>query len=169
MVQRRADVLAGTAPADWTVQDDLLLFRGRVFVPANSPVWSTLLADAHQAGHEGTQKTLHRLRSQFHVPGMRRLVQEFVRGCAVCQRNKSEHLHPSGLLQPLTVPHQVWEDISLDFVEGFPKVHGKSVILTVVDRFSKYAHFVALGHPYTASSVARIFFDTIVMVFHLPL
>jgi hypothetical protein len=41
-------------------------------------------------------------------------------------------------------------------------VHGKSVILTVVDRFSKYAHFIALSHPYTATSVARAFFEGIV-------
>jgi hypothetical protein len=34
-----------------------------------------------------------------------------------------------------------------DFVEGFPKIIGKSVILTVVDRFSKSAHFIPLGHP----------------------
>jgi hypothetical protein len=50
----------------------------------------------------------------------------------------------------------------MDFVEGLPKVNGKSVILTVVDRFSKYAHFIALGHPYTATSVARAFFNDIV-------
>jgi hypothetical protein len=42
----------------------------------------------------------------------------------------------------------------MDFVEGLPKVHGKSVILTVVDRFSKYAHFIALGHPYCQVSRA---------------
>jgi len=32
----------------------------------------------------------------------------------------------------------------------------------VVDRFSKYAHFIPLGHPYTAASVARAFFADIV-------
>jgi hypothetical protein len=62
------------------------------------------------------------------------------------------------VLQPLQVPSQVWADISMDFIEGLPKVGGKSVILTVVDRFSKYAHFIPLGHPYTAASVARAFF-----------
>ena len=50
----------------------------------------------------------------------------------------------------------------MDFVEGLPKVGGKLVILTVVDRFSKYAHFIALSHPYTALSVTRAFFDGIV-------
>jgi hypothetical protein len=75
------------------------------------------------------------------------LVRDYVTSCAVCQRNKSEHLHPAGFLQPLPVPSQVWSDIVMDFVEGFPRVGGKSVILTVVDRFSKFAHFIALVIP----------------------
>jgi hypothetical protein len=53
-------------------------------------------------------------------------------------------------------------DISMDLVEGFPKVGGKSVVLTVIDRLSKYAHFIALGHPYSATSVAKAFFDQVV-------
>jgi hypothetical protein len=56
----------------------------------------------------------------------------------------------------------------MDFIEGLPKVGGKSVILTVVDRFSKYAHFIALGHPYTVASVARAFFDGIVRLHGFP-
>lgn len=81
----------------------------------------------------------------------------------ICQRNKTEHLHPAGLLQPLPVPQEVWIDIAMDFVEGFLKVGGKSVIRTVVDRFSKFAHFIALGHPYSATLVARAFFDNIML------
>ena len=56
----------------------------------------------------------------------------------------------------------------MDFIDALPKVHGKSVILTVVDRFSKYAHFIALSHPYTAASVARAFFDGIVRLHGFP-
>jgi hypothetical protein len=56
----------------------------------------------------------------------------------------------------------------MDFVEGFPKVGGKSVVLTVVDRFSKYAHFIPLGHPYTATSVAKAFFEGIVRLHGFP-
>jgi len=56
----------------------------------------------------------------------------------------------------------------MDFVEGFPKVGGKSVVLTVVDRLSKYAHFIALGHPYSATSVARAFFDQVVRLHGIP-
>ena len=75
--------------------------------------------------------------TDFHVPNDRVVVQDFVRACSVCQRNKSEHLQPGGLLQPLEVPSTVWSDVAMDFVEALPKVNGKSVILTVINRFSK--------------------------------
>jgi hypothetical protein len=70
-----------------------------------------------------------------------------MRSCATCQRNKPEHLHPAGLLQTLEVPLVVWADISINFIEAFPCVHCKLVVLTVVDRFSKYAHIITLNHP----------------------
>lgn len=95
-------------------------------------------------------------------------MRDFIGACAVCQKNKTGHLHPAGLLQPLEIPTSVWADISMDFIEGLPKVGGKFVILSVVDRFSKYAHFVTLGHPYTASSVACAFFTDIVRLHGMP-
>jgi hypothetical protein len=126
------------------------------------------IASAHDTGHEGIQKTIHRFRSSFDNPHALQRVKEFIKGCSVCQRNKTEHLHPGGLLQPLSVPSEVWSDISMYFIEGFPKVGDKSVILTVDDCFSKFAHFIALGHPYTAASVAKAFFDNIVRLHGLP-
>jgi hypothetical protein len=69
---------------------------------------------------------------------------------------------------PLPIPTVVWADIGLDFIEALPRVNGKSVILSVVDRFSKYCHFIALGHPYTAESVAQAFFADIVRLHGVP-
>lgn len=114
------------------------------------------------------QKTLQRFCHDFFIDHDRRLVREFVSSCVTCQRNKTEHLHPAGLLQPLDVPSQVWLDIALDIIEGLPHVNGKSVILTVVDRFSKQAHFLALSHPYTAATVAKAFLDGIVRLHGFP-
>ena len=54
------------------------------------------------------------------------------------------------------------------FIEALPKVHGKSVILIVIDCFSKAAHFIALAHPYTAVSVARAFFTEVVRLHGFP-
>lgn len=43
----------------------------------------------------------------------------------------------------------MWADITMDFVEGLPRIDGKTAILIVVDRFSKMAHFLLLAHPYS--------------------
>jgi hypothetical protein len=126
--------------------EDGLLHGSRVYVPNHGDLRHQAILLAHSAGHEGIQKTLHRLCVEFYVPGDRTLVADWVRMCTTCQQNKTETLQPAGLLQPLQVPSQVWADISMDFIEGLPKVGGKSVILTVVDRFFKYAHFIPLGY-----------------------
>jgi hypothetical protein len=75
---------------------------------------------------------------------------------------------PAGPLQPLEVPFQVWANISMDFIKGLPKVAGKSVTLTKVDCFSKYVHFIPLGHPYTAASVTCAFFNDIIRLHVFP-
>ena len=158
----------GELSAPWCVDAGLLLHGRRIFIPDASDLRHQAVQLAHGAGHEGIKKTLHRLRSDFYIPGDCALVQDWVRACEVCQRNKTDAMRPAGLLQPLEVPSQVWADISMDFIEGLPKVSGKSVILTVVDRFSKYAHFIALGHPYTAATVACAFFDGVVRLHGFP-
>jgi transposase InsO family protein len=56
----------------------------------------------------------------------------------------------------------------MDFIEALPKVGGKSIILIVVDRLSKYAHFIPLAHPYSATIVAQKFFSKIVRLHGLP-
>jgi hypothetical protein len=53
-------------------------------------------------------------------------------------------------------------------VEALPRVRGKSVILTEVDCFSKYCHFIPLAHPYSAESVAQTFFTDIVRLHGVP-
>jgi hypothetical protein len=71
----------------------------------------------------------------------------------VCQRAKAEHCHYLGLLAPLPVPTMAWAFITMDFIEGLPKSGSKDVIFVVVDRLTKYAHFLALAHSYTANTV----------------
>ncbi|GJZ98564.1 retrotransposable element Tf2 [Tanacetum coccineum] len=53
-------------------------------------------------------------------------------------------------------------------IEDPPKSQGKSVILVVVDRLSKYAHFIPLQHPFNAQQVAQSFLDNIYKLHGLP-
>jgi hypothetical protein len=162
------EICAGTRTAPWAITDGMVALEGRLFIPAASPLLPEILAAVHDDGHEGVHRTLHRLRRDFYCPNMRRLVQDFVKACATCQKYKSDHLRPAGLLQPLPVPSSVWADIGIDFIEALPRVQGKTVILSVVDRFSKYCHFIPLAHPYTAQTVAQAFFADIVRLHGVP-
>jgi hypothetical protein len=81
--------------------------------------------------------------------------------CLVCQQNKVETIKTPGLLQPLAIPSQRWEEVSMDFITGLLKSEGKTVIMVIVDRLTKYAHFCALSHPFKASTVATAFMETV--------
>jgi hypothetical protein len=56
----------------------------------------------------------------------------------------------------------------MDFIEGLPLSDSYNSILVVVDRFTKFAHFVPLRHPFTAPSVARSCVDTVVKLHGMP-
>lgn len=53
----------------------------------------------------------------------------------------------------------IWVDISMDFIEGLPSSRGKDTIFVIVDRLSKYAHFLPLSHAFSAANVAQLYFE----------
>jgi hypothetical protein len=57
---------------------------------------------------------------------------------------------------------------AMDFVGGLPRAGGKDTILVVMDRLTKYAHFLLLGHLFTAREVADAFLLHIVKLYGFP-
>lgn len=86
----------------------------------------------------------------------------------MCLRCKYETVAYPGLLQPLPIPEGVWQSIAMDFIEQLTRSKGKDTIWVVVDRLSKYAHFVALSHPFSAAELAQMFFDNIYKLHGAP-
>ena len=104
----------------------------------------------------------------FYWPRMKAEVKEYVRECDVCKRCKIELIPYPGLLQPLPIPEQAWSSVSMDFIDGLPRSVGKDNVLVVVDRFTKFAQFIGLSHPYIAQEVARVFLDRVVKLHGIP-
>lgn len=113
-------------------------------------------------------RTISLLRRHFWWPTLDKDTREFVAACVVCARGKSLHQAPAGLLHPLPIPGRPWSHIALDFVTGLPASKGNTVILTVVDRFSKAAHFLALPKLPSALETANLLVDHVFRVHGIP-
>jgi hypothetical protein len=153
-----------SASDTFTWKNDSLWYKYRLYLCKNSQLKQKVLLELHTSpvgGHSGFLKTYHRVKKDFFWDGLKTDVQRFVVECLVCQQNKVETIKTPGLLQPLSIPSQRWEEVSMDFITGLPKSEGKSVIMVIVDRLTKYAHFCALSHPFKASTVATTFMETV--------
>ncbi|XP_068508006.1 uncharacterized protein tctn1 isoform X2 [Syngnathus scovelli] len=143
--------------------------ENRLFVPAQ--LRSQVIHWAHTSRlscHPGMRRTLFVIQQRFWWPSMRADVKEYVAACPVCARNKNAHGARMGLLHPLPIPSRPWAEISMDFVTGLPTSHGRTTILTVVDRFSKMAHFIALPKLPSAKRTATVMMDHIFRVHGFP-
>ncbi|KAA3481085.1 reverse transcriptase [Gossypium australe] len=56
----------------------------------------------------------------------------------------------------------------MDFVEGLPTSKGKSVVMVVVDKLTKYGHFLALFHHFSALDVPQVYMTQIYKLYGIP-
>ena len=122
----------------------------------------------HQQGTQVFLKPIGRLGRDSLRGDKKDDVLQHVRECQTCQLNKPEQGFPTGLLQPLPIPTQRWESISMDFTIGLPRVQARDCIFVVVDRLTKYAHFFAIAADWLASQVAELIFREVFYLHGLP-
>lgn len=153
------------------LKDALLYYKNMVYVPNVLGLREETLAHFHnskEGGHSGWLRTYIRIKHFFYWEGLKSEVKKMVAECDICQKVKYDQRRPMGLLQPLPIPENIWEELTMDFVEGLPSSGGFESILVVVDRLSKGAHFIPLKHPFTAVSVAKAFVDNVVKLHGIP-
>lgn len=165
--------LAITSPDQqgYSLEKGLIWHHGKIWIGSNSALQTKIIAACHSSalgGHSGIAATYSRLKKHFAWKGMKLDVENFVKQCSICQHAKHSLQHPMGLLQPLPIPEGLWQDLTMDFIEGLSKSEGYSVILVVVDRLTQYAHFMSVKHPYSAATIAQLFLDNVVKLHGLP-
>ncbi|KAH9657886.1 Endonuclease [Citrus sinensis] len=164
-------VLEGKTRRFWQEEGILLTKGDRLFVPRWGNLRKEVIKECHDskwAGHPGIERTTALVQASYFWPHMRDDIEAYVRTCLVCQQDKVDHQLPAGLLEPLPLATRPWESVSMDFITSLPKSEGCGSIMVVVDRYSKYATFIAAPVDCKADEAARLFVKHIVKFWGVP-
>ena len=151
------------------IEDSLIFYNNLIYIPKELRL--EILMRYHEtpaAGHLGVKRTLELISRNFWWPKMEDDVKDFVKSCETCMRNKKSRHRKFGLLQPLEVPERPWKSIEIDFLCGLPPSKGYTVIMVVVDRFSKMIHLVPFKDIPNAAQTAKAFINSIYRLHGLP-
>jgi hypothetical protein len=137
------------------------MYKGKVYASNYSELKNVMLEEMHNVPyieHPGYQKTIAVVRSQCFWPGMKKEVANYISICLECQKVKTEHRHPTRLLQPLSIPEWKWEVVIVYFITKRPRtVKRNDSIMVVVDKLSKTMHFIPVKTTHKASNIANIY------------
>ncbi|KAH9753791.1 Endonuclease [Citrus sinensis] len=164
-------VLEGKTRRFWQEECILLTKGDRLFVPRWGNLRKEVIKECHDskwAGHPGIERTTALVQASYFWPHMRDDIEAYVRTCLVCQQDKVDHQLPAGLLEPLPLATRPWESVSMDFITSLPKSEGCGSIMVIVDRYSKYATFIAAPVDCKADEAARLFVKHIVKLWGVP-
>jgi hypothetical protein len=143
-----------------------------MYIPEGGDIRSIILKESRGAlycAHLGVKKMHADMKNIFLWVDMKHDVVYFVAKFLECQQVKVDHHHPTGLLQPHDVPMSKWEVISMDFVVGLPlTLHKHNVILVIVDKLTKCAHFIPVRDTYDVTDVACVFISEVILLHGLP-
>ena len=150
---------------NWKLEDGLLLWKDRLFIPDDDPKLQTrLLDEVHSqvsTAHPGQTKTQQLIKNRYYWPTWRKDVERYVRNCTKCQQAKNPRDKTPGLLNPLPIPERPWQHISMDF-QSFPKdKRGCDAAFLVVDRFSKRPVSMPCYKTTDAAEMAQLFVEHI--------
>lgn len=142
----------------------------RLCVPKDLRV--EVMQEAHntimESAHGGYFKTYNQISTTYYWPRMSRDIKIFVNTCDICQKTKPRRHGPVGLLQPIPIPTQPFEVVSMDFIPELPISNGFNNILVIVDKLTKYAIVIPTTTRVTEEETAKLFFKHIISKFRIP-
>jgi transposase InsO family protein len=160
-----------TRAKEWSKEDGVLLFRGKIYVPRDLELRRRIMVQHHDtklAGHPGRWKTLELVSRTYWWPRMAGYIGSYTKTCDLCARTKPLRDLPMGYLRPLPIPARRWEQISVDFIAELPSAHGFDTIMNIVDSVSKRAHFIPTHTTITAEGAARLYLTHVWKLHGLP-
>lgn len=101
--------------------------------------------DSKVVRHFRREQTMELILRNFYKPSMESFVRKYYRECDNCQRSEVPRHDKHGLLRPLEFPCKSWMYISTDLITDMPESEGATMIIAVVDRFTKMDHLITLS------------------------
>ncbi|KAK3571392.1 hypothetical protein QTP86_010710 [Hemibagrus guttatus] len=141
----------------------------KIFVPQQFR--SQVMQWVHEApssGHPGIRRSTQLIRRRFWWPSLGLDVEGYVRACSTCAQAWTSCQLLEGLLEPLPVPRRPWSHLLVDYLTDLPDSGGFSVVMVVVDRFSKGCKLIPLKGLPTAMQTAEAMFNHVFRNFGLP-
>jgi len=168
----RKQVLVSPAHEEnFTLEDGLLLYNGRLVMPNSPRLRTDLIREAHaqvSTAHPGRDKTYKLLRSRYYWRNMASDIARYVRNCHPCQRANAPRDKTPGLLHPLPVPDHPWQHITMDFKSMPASKNGYDCVFVVIDRLSKQAISTPCYKKINAEGMAQIYLRTIYRYYGPP-
>ena len=153
-----------SALSDWKIDDGLLFFKDRCYVPNTPGLWKRIVERYHNSitiGHPGQFKTIEEIRRDYWWPGMTVFIKNFVKGCATCQQMKV-NTHPtmpplSPIKSTTTCPFTL---ISTDFITDLLDVDEFDSIMVMVDHsLTKGAIFISCNKRIDVLTSADLYLE----------
>ena len=122
-----------------------------------------------ESAHAGSSRLYLRLAARFYWPRMWADVVDFTRTCNVCQKTKPDNRGPNGKLLPHSVPLLPYDVVTLDLITGLPRSEGYDAVLVIVDKLTKYVHYMPTHSNLKQEGFAKLFVEEVVYKHSIPL
>ena len=90
-LQEKNSLPLNSRPPDWKIEDDLLFYKDRCYIPDNLEICqkiTELYHDTKPTGHPGQLQAQELIQQHYWWPGLHTFVKNYVNGCAICQQHK---------------------------------------------------------------------------------
>nr|GEV22259.1 putative reverse transcriptase domain-containing protein [Tanacetum cinerariifolium] len=172
VVNALAEMLRGLDKNMKRKSDGALYYMDRIWVPLIGDVRTLIMDEAHKSRysvHLRADKMYYDLRDMYWWPGMKKYIALFVSKYLTCLKVKGKHQRLSGLLQQPGILELKCERIAMDFITKLPRTsNGHDSIWVIVDRLTKFAHFLPICEDFNMDTLARLYLKEIVARHGVP-
>ncbi|GJW26560.1 putative reverse transcriptase domain-containing protein [Tanacetum coccineum] len=143
--------------------DETLCLNNRSWSPCYGDLMDFIMHESYKSKyfvHPGSDKMYQDMKKLYWWPNMKVDIAIYVSKCLTCLKVKAEHQKPSGLLVQPEIPQWKWDNITMDIVTKLPRTSsGYDTIWVIIDRLTKYAHFLPMRENDPMDKLARLVFQ----------